>query len=101
MLTDRFATTDGWGRQCNDFNQYCGGTFRGLMNRQDHIEDLGFDAVWISPISMQGADSMQHAGYHGYWPSDHYQVNPSFGSQQDLQELMQAYHNKGESASRA
>jgi hypothetical protein len=56
--------------------------------------------VWISPIAMQGADSMQHAGYHGYWPSDHYQVNPSFGSQQDLQDLMQAYRNKGESACR-
>lgn len=96
VVTDRFSPTDVcWGKPCRNLQQYCGGTFSGLINRQNTILDLGFDAVWISPHVAQGPDTLGVAGYHGYWPSDHYAVNPAFGSREDLQALMAAYHQKG------
>ena len=67
-----------------------------MISRLSYIQDLGFDAVWISPITLQGADSMGAAGYHGYWPADLYKLNPAFGSQEDLQALIAAYHQRGE-----
>lgn len=98
VLTDRFAPSDGWGQPCANLDGYCGGTFTGLVKRMSYIQDLGFDAVWISPVMMQGADQMGASGYHGYWPADHYKVNPAFGSKEDLQALMDTAHKKGELA---
>jgi glycosidase len=32
------------------FKLELGGTFRGLMDQLDYIQDLGFNAIWISPF---------------------------------------------------
>jgi alpha-amylase len=65
LLTDRFArpssNPDPFG-DCGDLNDYCGGTFQGIVEHIDYIADLGFDAIWISPI----VENTPH-GYHGYW----------------------------------
>jgi alpha-amylase len=29
---------------------YCGGTYRGILNQLDYIIQMGFNAIWISPI---------------------------------------------------
>ena len=71
-----------------------------MISRLSYIQDLGFDAVWISPITLQGADSMGAAGYHGYWPADHYTLNAVFGSYEDLQALIAAHHQRGEGQAR-
>ncbi|KAJ1705440.1 amylase [Aspergillus flavus] len=51
-MTDSFARTDGSKTHaCNiTAGLYCGGTWRGMIDRLDHIEDMGFDAVMVSPI---------------------------------------------------
>jgi alpha-amylase len=49
VLTDRFATTDGSSPSCA-ITDYCGGTWKGLENRLDYIQGMGFEAVWISPV---------------------------------------------------
>lgn len=49
VLTDRFATTDGTSPNC-DISNYCGGTWKGIENKLDYIQGMGFDAVWISPV---------------------------------------------------
>ena len=48
ILTDRFARTSDTG-YCN-YNQYCGGNYRGIINKLDYIKGMGFDAIWVSPI---------------------------------------------------
>lgn len=42
---------------------------------------------------FQGVDAFGTAGYHGYWPSDLYKVNPAFGSQEQLLDVVQTYQH--------
>ena len=52
------------------------------------------DAIWISPIVLNGdlTTSNNQSGYHGYWATDIYQLQPRFGSADDLTELVQECH---------
>ena len=89
VLTDRFAAVP-TPAQCADFSDYCGGTFAGIQQNLDYIQDLGFDAVWISPVVVN-ADG----GYHGYWAKDLFSVNEHMGSAADLVALSAALHARG------
>ena len=90
VITDRFAKTNGDTSNCNNFHDYCGGTWKGIQNNLDYIKGLGFDAIWISPVvkNMKG-------GYHGYWATDWNDVNEQFGKPEDLKALVDAAHAKG------
>jgi len=50
---------------------------------------MGFDAIWISPIvaNMPG-------NYHGYAATNIYEINPYFGTPDDLKNLVKACHQK-------
>jgi hypothetical protein len=52
VLTDRIArsSSDSGGALCGDLGNYCGGTFKGLESKLDYIKNLGFDAIWITPV---------------------------------------------------
>lgn len=67
-MTDRFARTDGSTSAPCDFNSYCGGTWQGLINKLDYIQQMGFTAVWISPV-VQNVEGLTGDGdsYHGFW----------------------------------
>lgn len=66
------------------------------MRKQiSYIQDLGFDSIWLSPYSEQGPDAFGVAAYHGYWPSNFYKVNPAFGTEQELVELVRFYQQQG------
>jgi cyclomaltodextrin glucanotransferase len=76
---------------------YLGGDFRGLLENADYIRDMGFGAVWITPIvdnpdeAFTGGDPVKwggmftdrgKTGYHGYWGVNFYVLDehlPSFG----------------------
>lgn len=32
---------------------YCGGNWRSIIDKLDYIQAMGFDAIWISPISSE------------------------------------------------
>lgn len=51
---------------------------------------MGFDAIWISPVVDNLTD-----GYHGYWAKNWEGINASFGSAQELKDLVSAAHSKG------
>jgi pullulanase-type alpha-1,6-glucosidase len=80
---------------------YQGGDLKGLTQRLDYIKGLGTTAIWMAPIfknqPVQGsADSGgASAGYHGYWITDFTQVDPHFGTNDDLRKLISAAHAKG------
>ena len=86
LMTDRFATSDDSEPDCI-LNQYCGGTHIGLKNHLDYIKDMGFDAIWISPIVKNTEGS-----YHSYHTIDFYGINEHFGSEQDLIDLITECH---------
>jgi len=84
LLTDRFAG----GSTCNDYNDYCGGNWKGLTEQLSYIQGMGFDAIWISPIPVNYPE-----GYHGYWQTDITNVNPHFGTSNDLINLVKTAHS--------
>ena len=51
------------------------------------IKDLGFTAVWLTPLIGQQKATSTGAGYHGYWGVDLLNVDPHLGSNEDLNAL--------------
>ncbi|KAF2020229.1 glycoside hydrolase family 13 protein [Aaosphaeria arxii CBS 175.79] len=92
VFTDRFARTDGSTTHPCDVknNIYCGGTWKGIENKLDYIKNMGFTAIWISPITAQ-----VDGAYHGYYQTDLYNVNSHFGTAADLKSLSTALHSRG------
>ncbi|ORY31951.1 glycoside hydrolase superfamily [Naematelia encephala] len=97
VLTDRFARDDGLSPYCElEPRRYCGGTWKGIEQRLEYIQGMGFDTVWISPVAENIEDTPYHAGgYHGYWTADIRKLNPHFGTSQDLKDLSEALHARG------
>ncbi|MCJ1313257.1 hypothetical protein MMC25_006934 [Agyrium rufum] len=83
-MTDRFARTDNsTSVTCNtQIGHYYGGTWQGIINQLDYIQEMGFTAIWISPVTTQLTQSTADGeAYHGYWQTDLYGLNPNFGTQ--------------------
>jgi alpha-amylase len=104
LLTDRFARSDGdTTTACSVTDRaYCGGTWQGIINKLDYIQNMGFTAIWISPVTSQtpinGSPtgvSPDGASYHGYWQNDLYALNPNYGTADDLKALASAVHKRG------
>lgn len=78
---------DGSKPSCS-LSTYCGGNFKGIQKNLAYLKSLGISAIWISPIveNIEGA-------YHGYWASNIYNINPHFGTEQDLKDLIAAAHS--------
>ncbi|MGH3151947.1 MAG: glycoside hydrolase family 13 protein, partial [Streptosporangiaceae bacterium] len=55
----------------------------------DHLERLGVDVVWLSPVYRSPMDD------NGYDISDYTDVDPLFGTLADLDELIAALHARG------
>ena len=69
---------------------YLGGDFRGLLNNARYIKDLGFGAVWLTPIVDNPDEAFSggkpavwkgfftdggKTGYHGYWGVNFYELD--------------------------
>ncbi|KAF2008156.1 glycoside hydrolase family 13 protein [Amniculicola lignicola CBS 123094] len=97
LLTDRFALTDGsTTAKCNTADGvYCGGTWRGIIGQLDYIQQMGFTAIWISPIVYNIPEKTPYGyAYHGFWQQDLYRLNDHFGTADDLKALSKALHNR-------
>ncbi len=69
-----------------------GGDIRGIINRLDYIEDLGYTSVWPTPVLI---NDMPRSSYHGYAITDYYRVDPRFGTHEEYQELASKMKDKG------
>lgn len=58
------------------------GDIRGIIRRLDYLEDLGIDAVWLSPVYRSPQDD------NGYDISDYQDIDPMFGTMADMEELI-------------
>lgn len=68
---------------------YCGGDFKGIENNLDYITNLGFNAIWISPVP----DNYPNA-FHGYAAKNMTQINSHFGGESGLKSLIDACHKR-------
>src|ERR1700738_184705 len=75
-------------RSFSDSNADGTGDLPGILSRLNYLADLGVDAIWISPIFPSPMADF------GYDVSDYTDVDPLFGSLEDLDRLVQAAHQK-------
>jgi glycosidase len=81
---DRWAASGG--------GRWQGGTIRGIKSKLDYLKSLGASTLWVAPVFKQRG---QLDSYHGYAIQDFLDVDPRFGTRQDLVDLVAAAHAEG------
>ncbi len=102
ITPDRFANGD----TSNDIRKYFlekhidrkhdyarhGGDIQGITNSLDYIDDLGFTAIWSTPLLT---NNMKEGSYHGYAITDLYQTDPRFGTLKEYIQLSKECKKRG------
>lgn len=109
LLTDRFKN----GNQDNDVNfnrtkptpehrDFEGGDFQGIIDKIEdgYFDELGVTALWFSPVFEQNLDATDEGqgltyAYHGYWIQDWTSLDPNWGTEEELKELVSTAHKHG------
>jgi glycosidase len=71
---------------------WVGGTLNGLASKMGYLARLGVTAVWVSPVFKQVASV---ASYHGYGVQNFLDVDPHFGTRDDLRRMVEVAHAHG------
>lgn len=71
---------------------WCGGTLAGLAGKLGYLRRLGVTALWVSPLFKQVGFEVS---YHGYGIQNFLEVDPHFGTREDLRDLVAAAHEHG------
>ena len=58
------------------------GDLKGVISKLDYLKDLGIDIIWLSPIYCSPLADQ------GYDISDYYDIDPRFGTMEDMDELL-------------
>lgn len=74
-------------------NKWLGGTLKGLQSKIGYLKRMGVTAIWVSPVFKQ-VKSDKHS-YHGYGIQNFLDVDPHFGTRQDLVDLVKTAHDNG------
>jgi glycosidase len=69
-----------------------GGDLKGIINHLDYIHELGYTAIWPTPVLI---NDMYSGSYHGYAITDYNKVDPRFGTLDDYIELSSKLRQKG------
>jgi glycosidase len=68
-------------------DSFYGGKIKGITNNLDYIAGLGCTAIWLSPV-FENNDG----AYHGYNINNYLDIDPKFGTKDDLIELVDKAH---------
>ncbi len=78
---------------------YHGGDLKGLRDKLDYLDGMGVTAIWMTPMFrnrwVQGSGADVSAGYHGYWTTDYTELDPHFGTTNDMRRLIRDAHRRG------
>lgn len=58
------------------------GDIPGIISKLDYLQQLGVDAIWLSPVFRSPQDD------NGYYISDYQDIDPMFGTLSDMDELI-------------
>ena len=108
VMVDRFVngdtSNDGASSGATYEAGWQGGDLQGVTQKIEsgYFENLGINAIWLSPLNTNPNGSFvardgvhQVSGYHGYWPIEPRQVDPRYGGEEALDELVEAAHSRG------
>jgi len=65
------------------------GDLKGITEKLDYLKYLGIDAIWLSPVFKSPQDD------NGYDISDYQDIDPLFGSLEDMLELLRQANDRG------
>ena len=74
-------------RSFNDSNMDSIGDLNGVTNKLDYIKDLGYNGIWLMPINPSNS-------YHKYDVNNYYDVDKSYGTLDDLKNLIKECHKR-------
>ncbi|MGM0753430.1 MAG: alpha-amylase family glycosyl hydrolase [Bacillota bacterium] len=92
LMVDRFNngdTSNDVQVDTKDPKAYQGGDFQGVIDKLNYIKDMGFTAIWLTPVFDN-----QPLGYHGYWITDFYKTEEHFGSMETFKKLVDEAHKR-------
>jgi glycosidase len=101
VVPDRFANGDpanddiasmGDKARRSDAGGRHGGDLKGIAEHLDYIAGMGFTQLWPTPLLE---NKQPRYSYHGYSPTDLYQIDPRFGSNEDYRQLVERARAKG------
>lgn len=81
---DRLNRADGSGRH--------GGDIQGIIDHLDYVAGMGFTQLWPTPLLES---NMPQGSYHGYASTDHYRIDPRYGSNEGFRKLVTQARGKG------
>ena len=92
IFPERFArknlNTDGnWYLTPMNRTEMLGGNLRGIIDALDYLEELGIEVIYLTPIFKSSSN-------HKYNTDDYMEIDPTFGTEDDLKELVEKAHNK-------
>ena len=64
------------------------GDLGGIRGKLDYISDMGFDQLWLTPVQPSET-------YHKYDVDDYCAIDPTFGTMEDYEALLQECHARG------
>ena len=63
------------------------GDLKGVTEKLDYIKELGFNGIWLMPINKSNS-------YHKYDVVDYFEIDKSYGTMEDLEELISECHKR-------
>ena len=69
-------------------NEHYGGTLRGIIEKLDYLADLNITGLYLNPVNASPS-------VHKYDTSDYLNIDPAFGSADDLHTLVKEAHARG------
>ena len=97
IFPERFANGDAsldpenvepWGEAEPKVNNFFGGDLQGVIDHLDHLEELGINALYFTPI-FEGKTN------HKYDTVDYMKVDPHFGDNELAKKLVEKCHERG------
>ena len=64
------------------------GDLQGLIARLDYIQGMGYEGLWLMPV-------MPSPSYHKYDVTDYRNIDPEYGTMEDMRQLVAAMHERG------
>lgn len=64
------------------------GDLKGVEEKLDYIKDLNYNGIWLMPIFTSPS-------YHKYNVTNYYEIDPTYGTLDDLKSLINSAHEKG------
>jgi len=101
IMPDRFANGNNGNDNAKDMVEKAdrkalhgrhGGDIAGVASHLGHIKSLGFNALWMTPLLE---NNQPEQSYHGYACTDHYRIDPRYGTLNDYANLAQQCRDSG------